>query len=64
MTQQKKRRRAYPRTRQSRKTVFSAAMWERWLSERMPDAQSQQLRAGIEEFRQRVIVGVGKEPRA
>lgn len=64
MTQHRKRRRPYPPTRQPRKTVFSAALWDLWLAERMPDAQSEQLRAGIEEFRQRVVVGRTKEPRA
>jgi hypothetical protein len=42
--------------------VFSAAMWERWLSERAPDTQTQHLKAGIDEFRSRVVVGKEVRP--
>jgi hypothetical protein len=33
MSVTRKPRRPYPRRRQPRKTVFTAAMWSRWLSE-------------------------------
>ena len=58
-----KRRKPYPKRRQPRKVPFSAAMWERWLREQSwasfanPDEQAMHLRAGIEDFRQRVVVG-------
>jgi hypothetical protein len=57
-----KRRRPYPTRRRPRKTVFTPAMWQRWLSEQswanqQADAQRVQLRAGIDEFRQRVLTG-------
>ena len=55
-----KRRKPYPRHRQARKTVFTAAMWERWLSEQGPDRTTLQLREGIAEFRRRVLVSPGK----
>jgi hypothetical protein len=57
-----RRRKAYPPRRKSPKTVFSAAMWARWLMDQpwaspSPDEQTVHLREGIEAFRQRVIVG-------
>ena len=57
-----KRRKPYPKRRQPRKTVFSAAMWARWLAEQpwaspSPDEQAVHLREGIEEFRARVVIG-------
>jgi hypothetical protein len=60
-----KRRKPYPRRRQPRKTVFTAAMWSRWLSEQgwiePPDERTLRLSAGIAEFRRRVLVAPGKE---
>jgi hypothetical protein len=66
MSGQTKRRKPYPRRRQPRKTVFTTTMWAQWLSEQpwaspSPDEQAVRLRAGIEEFRSRVIVTPGKE---
>lgn len=62
------RRRPYPRRRQPRKPPFTAAMWDRWLSEQgwvqaPPDQTTLRLREGIEEFRRRVLVAPGKEAR-
>ena len=56
-----KRRRPYPRRRHPRKTVFSAAMWLRWLAEQSwashaTDCQTLRLREGIEDFRRRIVV--------
>lgn len=63
-----KRRRPYPQRRQPRKTVFTPSMWQRWLTEQpwaaqQTDAQRIQLRAGINEFRQRVLIGPGQAVR-
>jgi len=57
-----KRRKPYPKRRQPRKTVFSAAMWAQWLGQQPwasanPDEQTVHLRAGIADFRKRVVVG-------
>jgi len=52
-----KRRKPYPRVRAPRKTVFTTAIWVRWMVEKgwpipSPDERTLQLRAGIAEFRQ------------
>jgi hypothetical protein len=51
----KKPRKPYPRVRHPRKTVFTPAMWSRWLEE-PPDKITMRLRAGIAEFRQRLCI--------
>jgi hypothetical protein len=56
-----KRRKPYPRERRPRKTVFTPAVWARWMVEKgwltvPPDERTLQLRAGIAEFRHRLGV--------
>jgi hypothetical protein len=59
----KKRRKPYPRVRASRKTVFTPAIWARWMVENArltPPSDETTLypRAGIAEFRRRLgVVG-------
>jgi hypothetical protein len=48
-----KPRKPYPRVRKPRKTVFTPAIWARWLTP-PPDERTLRLRAGIAEFRQRL----------
>jgi len=53
-----RRRKPYPRVRKSRKTVFTPAIWARWLVENprlspRSDTVTLHLRAGIAEFRDR-----------
>jgi hypothetical protein len=60
-----RRRRPYPPRRKPARTPFSATMWQRWLAGQpwatpSPDEQTVQLRNGIEEFRQRVVIGKEK----
>jgi hypothetical protein len=54
-----KRRKPYPRARKPRKTVFTPAIWTRWMVEKgwlraPPDEKTLHLRAGIAEFRHRL----------
>jgi hypothetical protein len=54
-----KRRKPYPRSRKPRKTVFTPAMWKRWLLEEprlrsSTDRTARHLRAGIDDFRRRL----------
>jgi hypothetical protein len=56
-----KRRKPYPRVRKPRKTVFTPAIWTRWMVEKgwlraPPDEETLHLRAGIAEFRHRLRV--------
>jgi len=56
-----KRRKPYPRVRRSRKTVFTPAIWLRWLVENPrltppSDERTLHLRAGIAEFRHRLHI--------
>lgn len=55
----KQSRKPYPRVRKPRKTVFTPTIWLRWMIEggwliQPPDQKTLHLRAGIEEFRQRL----------
>ncbi len=59
-----KRRKPYPKRRHPRKTVFSHAMWERWLADNGPDATTERLREGIEAFRQRLLIVPGRQASA
>jgi hypothetical protein len=58
-----KRRKPYPSTRRPRKTVFTPAMWARWLTPAI-DETTVRLRAGIAEFRHRLRVGSDAESRS
>jgi hypothetical protein len=57
----KKSHKPYPRVRRSRKTVFTPAIWARWMGENPrlsppSDGITLRLRAGITEFRDRLRV--------
>jgi hypothetical protein len=61
-----KHRKPYPRIRRSRKTVFTPAIWARWMVENgwltpPPDEKTLQLRAGIREFRHRLRTATDAE---
>jgi len=61
------RRKPYPRVRKPSKTVFTPAMWARWLVDQAwansrPDEPALHLRAGIADLRHR-LQGAGKPPR-
>ena len=50
-----KPRKPYPSVRRPRKTVFTPAMWVRWMLEKAPpDERTLHLRAGIAAFRHRL----------
>ena len=51
-----KRRKPYPSVRKPRKTVFTPAIWAHWLTP-PPKETTLRLRAGIAEFRQRLLAG-------
>jgi hypothetical protein len=52
-----KPRKPYPSVRNPRKTVFTPAIWARWMMEKAPpDERTLQLRAGIAEFRRRLRI--------
>jgi hypothetical protein len=56
-----KRRKPYPSVRHPRKTVFTPAIWVRWMVEQAwskppPDERTLHLREGIAEFRDRLRV--------
>jgi hypothetical protein len=62
-----KPRKRYPSVRHPRKTVFTPAIWVRWMTEHgwttSPPDQTLQLRAGIAEFRHRLRLGSDPEAR-
>lgn len=65
----KKPRKPYPRVRKPRKTVFTPAIWAKWMVENgwlapPPDKGTLLLRAGIAEFRRRMRVDDHTEARS
>jgi hypothetical protein len=63
MTDSTKQRKPYPRVRKPRKTVFTPAIWARWLTP-PPDERTLRLRAGIAEFRRSLRFISNREARS